>query len=172
MNWTSVKPLAAILVCTGATIALSGCAGESTGAEPEGATVGNIEYDCSFNCGDDTAKDRLRFEDIWCEWESDHVLIHVRVENPLVTPARTSITPAYESEDGGRHGTSFGSDRRIPVSRSSYTEATIDAGSPEGVPTGSEISSCEPQVQSLDIVDSVEIESEGDVTIISHGPLD
>jgi hypothetical protein len=40
------------------------------------------------------------------------------------------------------------------------------------VPAGSEISSGEPQVQTLDIVDGVDVESKGDVTIVSHGPLE
>ena len=148
---------------------LSGCSDESE--VPEGAKGGKIRYDCSYACGDDLARDRLRFKDVWCEWEGDHVLVHVRVENPLVVPTVTNITPAYENKDGGRHGTSFGSDRAVPAAGNSYTEAQIDAGSPEGVPRGTEISSCEPQVQNMDAVDEVNVKSDGDVTIVSQGPL-
>lgn len=150
-------------------VLLAGCSSES--AAPEGARRGDIRYDCSSNCGDELARDRLRFDDIWCVWEGGHVLVHVRVENPLVVATVTDITPAYEIRDGGRHGTSFGSDRPVPAARRSYTEAQIDAGRPEGVPSGSEISSCEPQVQSLGSVDDVEVESKGDVTVVSQGPL-
>jgi hypothetical protein len=149
---------------------LGACSGEA--AAPEGTKGGEIRYDCSFGCGDDLARDRLRFKDVWCGWESDHVFVHLRVENPLIFPTVTDITPAYEIKDGGRHGTAFGSDRPIPALGGSYTEAQIDAGSPEGVPSGSEISSCEPQVQNMDSVDEVDVESKGDVTIISHGRLD
>jgi hypothetical protein len=155
-----------------AVLALSGCGSENTEGAPAGVERGEIEYDCSINCGDDTARDRLGFGEIWCEWKADHVVVHVRVENPLVTPTETRITPAYEIKDGGRHGTSFGSDRRVPVAPFSFTEAEIDAGSPEGVPAGTEIASCAPQVQSMDIVDSTEVESSGDVTIVTRGRLD
>jgi len=88
-----------------------------------------------------------------------------------VTPTSTRITPAYEIKDGGRHGTLFGSDRTIEIKRSSYTEATIDAGRPEGVPQGTEISSCEPQIQGMDIVDTLDGSVDDDVTVNSKGLL-
>ena len=148
----------------------TGCASESSA--PEGAKSGGIKYDCSSNCGDDLARDRLKFKDVWCRWQGDHVVVHVRVENPLVVPTKTSITPAYEIEDGGMHGTSFGSDRSVPARGDSYTAAEIDAGSPEGVPTGTTINSCEPQVQGMDAVDEVDTEGSDDVEILSTGDLD
>jgi len=161
LRWLCAFGLAALI---------TGCAGETS--VPEGAKSGKIRYDCSFNCGDDLARDALEFKDVWCRWRGDHVLVHVRVENPLVVPTRTNITPAYEIEDGGRHGTSFGSDRSVPVQGSSYTEAEIDAESPEGVPPGTTISSCEPQVQNMDTVEEVDTQSSDDVEILSTGRIE
>ncbi|MGH3064953.1 MAG: hypothetical protein ACRDOF_01505 [Gaiellaceae bacterium] len=158
------------LCAFGLTALMTGCAGETSA--PAGAKSGKIRYDCSLSCGDDLARDALEFKDVWCRWRGDHVLVHVRVENPLVVPIRTNITPAYEIEDGGRHGTSFGSDRSVPAQRSSYTEVEIDAGSPEGVPPGTRISSCEPQVQNFDTVDEVVIENSDDVEILSTGRME
>ena len=62
-------------------------------------------------------------------------------------------------------------DRSVPVRGNSYTEAEIDAGSPEGVPPGTAISKCEPQVQGMDAVDEVDTEDSDDVEILTTGAL-
>jgi hypothetical protein len=53
----------------------------------------------------------------------------------------------------------------------SFTEALLDAGQPEGIAPGSEIESCEPHLEDVDISDvsTGEIFSQSSVKILKSG---
>jgi hypothetical protein len=62
-----------------------------------------------------------------------------------------SITPKYKIENGGQHGTSFGSDIPLTLDAHESTSWTGNAGEPEGVAIGAPIADCIPHLHNIDI---------------------
>ena len=123
---------------------------KSTGSE--GTIAGELQFDCSLgSCASDLARDNLRSSDVWCMWRGNNVVVHLRLANTLNAHVTASIVPRYDIENGGTHGDSFGSDQDVQIDAASATEATLNAGSPEGVPPGTKISMCWPRLIDADI---------------------
>src|SRR5579871_3126874 len=55
-----------------------------------------------FACGD-MAK-YIHADRVWCAWQGDNVIIHVRFRNTSVEHLTVSWHPSYEVRNGGSHG--------------------------------------------------------------------
>ena len=94
-----------------------------------------------FGCGD-MAK-YVRADRVWCAWQGDNVIIHVRFRNSSVEHITIHWHPSYTIRDGGDHGTGLSSLQSSGVngkaSRGVYVKQK-----PKGVPSGSPIAKCDP----------------------------
>jgi hypothetical protein len=153
---------------------ISGCGGGGgSSSAPNGAKTGSFVADhCAGfgGCTEDSARAKLHGSDVWCRWDSDRVKVHVTLENQFNAHVSLRVTPKYEIKDGGDHGDSFGSDVAIGIPAQAKVAALIDAGTPEGVPQGTEISKCEPNLQNIDITggDTVSGDSRVQVTPLNN----
>jgi len=94
-----------------------------------------------FACGDLVRY--VKADRVWCAWQGDNVIIHVRFRNSSVEHLTISWHPSYVIRGGGAHGEGLSSLQDSGVnahaSRGVYVKQQ-----PKGVPPGSPISSCKP----------------------------
>jgi hypothetical protein len=161
-----------VIAVAALSLAAAGCGGSTSSGGPKGSVEGKLGLDCGFGgCSDNDAKDKLKASDVWCRWSSSGVKLHVRLENGMNARIDVAIVPKYTIENGGDHGDSFGSDLTVPVNALGYTEAVLDAGSPEGVAAQTPIDKCEPHLEDVDISNGGLLEklSSDSVKIVKRG---
>lgn len=94
-----------------------------------------------LGCGD--MLKYVRADRVWCAWQGDLVIIHVRFRNSSVEHITVTWHPSYSIRGGGSHGVGLSSEQDSGVnahaSRGVYAKQK-----PEGVPAGSPIASCHP----------------------------
>jgi hypothetical protein len=94
-----------------------------------------------FGCGDMTKY--VRADRVWCAWQGDNVIIHVRFRNSSVEHITITWHPSYTIRDGGSHGDGISSLQNSGVnghaSRGVYVQQK-----PKGVPSGTPIAQCKP----------------------------
>lgn len=114
---------------------------------------GTLSRECGLigGCTSPDAAAELDARDVWCRWNGDHIAVHAVLTNGMNARVTLSIVPKYFIEKGGQHGTSLGSDIELHLQPHQTQSWTGDAGRPEGVPTGTPISACEPHLQNIDI---------------------
>jgi hypothetical protein len=148
--WKWSLPVVLFLVIVGVASALTG--GGHYG--PKDAIDGHLSKSCDSLTGSCTSPDAARALEasrVWCRWDGDHVVVHARLKNGMAARVSLSITPKYDIKNGGQHGTSFGGDISLSLNAGESRDWVGDAGSPEGVATGTPISSCKPHLDSIDI---------------------
>ena len=94
-----------------------------------------------FGCGDMVKY--IRADKVWCAWQGDNVIIHVRFRNSSIEHVTINWHPSYSVAGGGDHGTGETSVQSDGVnahaSRGVYVKQK-----PKGVPAGSRLSRCNP----------------------------
>lgn len=118
---------------------------------PPGAVGGSLSKDCTIKCTSPDAAANLIAGNVYCAWTGGDVHVHATLTNGMNAAVTLSIVPKYFLDKGGQHGTSFGSD--IPVKLAAHeTKHWIgNAGQPEGVAPGLQITACEPRLEDIDI---------------------
>ena len=94
-----------------------------------------------FACGD-LAK-YVKADRVWCGWQGDNVIIHVRFRNKSVEHLTIEWHPSYVIRGGGSHGAGLSSLQNSGVnahaSRGVYVKQK-----PKGVAPGSRLAACRP----------------------------
>jgi hypothetical protein len=100
-----------------------------------------------FGCG--ALVKYVRADRVWCGWQGDNVIIHVRFRNSSVERLTIHWHPSYVIRGGGAHGEGFGSiqDHGVDAhaSRGVYVKQQ-----PKGVAAGSPIAKCKPSYYSVE----------------------
>jgi hypothetical protein len=146
-RWKWILPALFVFVVIGA------ASGNGAGHYgPKDAVDGHLSKSCDlFGCTSPDAARALDVSKVWCRWNGAHVEVHAFLKNTMSASVKLSITPKYDIKNGGQHGTSFGSDLPVALAAGESQNWTGDAGSPEGVPTGTPISHCKPHLHDIDI---------------------
>jgi hypothetical protein len=136
-RWTGVAVIIASLGLLGASHAL-GIVSTPIHGKIEGrfANAGSC-----FACGD--LARYVRADRVWCSWQGDNVIIHVRFRNTSVEHVTISWHPSYVIRGGGGHGEGLSSLQDSGVnahaSRGVYVKQQ-----PQGVSPGTPIAICKP----------------------------
>ncbi|HTS73991.1 MAG TPA: hypothetical protein VMG74_09790 [Gaiellaceae bacterium] len=154
--WGWIAVVAAI--CLG--VLLSELVGRSGHYGPAGVVDGQLTKGCGpAGCTDSRAVAVLLAKDVWCEWRGAGVAVHVQLEEMggLRDGIKTWVVPRFETGKPGAERTSLGPARAVELGWIPAGDvyppknvieksgaATLDAGSPAGVRTGTPISRCEP----------------------------
>jgi hypothetical protein len=106
-------------------------------------TVGSL---ASF---DELAK-FIKGSDVSCSWSGKHVVVRLVLTNRSVESIKATIKPRYYIARGSEHGSGFTSSRDFTLRGGQRRTVSIDAGSPEGTPTGARIGRCAPYLYLVD----------------------
>lgn len=94
-----------------------------------------------FGCGDMIKY--VKADNVWCAWQGENVIIHVRFRNTSVERLAITWHPSYIVRGGGEHGGGLTSLQDVTInghaSRGVYAKQD-----PKGVPTGSPLGVCKP----------------------------
>jgi hypothetical protein len=83
---------------------------------------------------------------VWCGWQGDNVIIHVRFRNSSVEHVTIHWHPSYEIEGGGSHGDGFSSVQDSGLNARAARGVFVKQ-QPKGVPAGTPIARCKPSFQ-------------------------
>jgi hypothetical protein len=122
---------------------------DSSGTTP---VTGRISGDFQSTSGCLGCGSLIRYvhaDDVWCGWQGDQVLIHVRFHNDSVEHVTIDWHPSYVISDGGSHGAGLTSLQSSGINPHS-TRVVVVKQSPEGTPAGSAIGQCEPAFSTVD----------------------
>lgn len=123
---------------------------------PAGAVEGEWDSECEAgvlnDCTSPDAAEKLELVETWCRWRGSDVHVHVALRSHFNARLKVGIVPRYEIEDGGKHGTSFGSDVSKTVEPQGRVNFDVNAGQPEGVLAGTTISKCNPKLYDADLL--------------------
>lgn len=133
--------------------AIGGSTSELSKNAPAGAKVGTWDAECEagiFNtCDEEEAVDNLKAVEVHCRWSGPDVIVHVKLDSTFNARLEVGVVPRYVIEDGGQHGTSFGSEETKVVDARGSVIFDINAGHPKGVPVGAPISECKPKLYNV-----------------------
>jgi hypothetical protein len=88
----------------------------------------------------------VRADRVWCAWQGDQVIIHVRFRNSSIEHITINWHPSYVIAGGGSHGTGLSSVQSDGVNAHASRGVFVKQ-SPKGVPAGSRISECKPSFE-------------------------
>jgi hypothetical protein len=127
---------------------------------PAGAKVGTWDGECEAGflnkCENEGARDKLDPVSVYCTWNQSDVVVHVELRSHYNARLKVSVIPRYLIEDGGQHGTAFGSEVAQVVEAQGTAMFDINAGHPKGVPVGTAISECKPKLYDVALSDAEE----------------
>jgi hypothetical protein len=90
----------------------------------------------------------VKADRVWCAWQGDNVIIHVRFRNIAIEHITISWHPSYTIRGGGSHGEGLSSLQdsglNARASRGVYVKQK-----PKGVPAGSPLAVCKPSFSSV-----------------------
>lgn len=140
------------MICLSAAfiVLLAACAESSqtlTGKVP--GDMGHDSVGVHVN-GDSDAFDHLNYGKAWCAWRGDHVVVGASLYNSWGADVVVTVLPAYSLENAGDHGDSADSDLTAHVAAGESVDWTGDAGHPEGGIAGTPITSCTPEIESVE----------------------
>lgn len=135
-----------LIVATVALVAVSSALAGDTNPI-HGKVIGHFASASScFGCGEMVKY--VRADRVWCAWQGDNVIIHVRFRNSSVEHITIHWHPSYTIKGGGSHGDGLSSLQNSGVnahaSRGVYVKQK-----PKGVPAGSPIGVCKPSFSSV-----------------------
>jgi hypothetical protein len=108
----------------------------------------------AFSIGDlasfDDLSQYIRGTNVWCAWKSSHVMVHVTLRNTSVERIKATVKPRYYIARGGEHGSGFLGAKDFTLASGQSRSVLIDAGKPEGTPTGARIGRCAPYLYLVD----------------------
>ena len=99
-----------------------------------------------FGCGDMTHY--VKADNVWCAWQGDNVIVHVRFRNTSVEHVTISWHPSYTIQRGGAHGDGLTSVQDSGVNAGASRGVFVKQ-QPKGVPSGSPIGACKPSFFSV-----------------------
>jgi hypothetical protein len=99
-----------------------------------------------FGCGDMVKY--VRTDRVWCAWQGDNVIIHVRFRNLSVEHVTINWHPSYLIRGGGSHGDGLSSLQDSGVNAHASRGMFVKQ-KPKGVPAGSPLASCKPSFFSV-----------------------
>jgi hypothetical protein len=85
----------------------------------------------------------VRADRVWCAWQGDNVIIHVRFRNSSVEHITIHWHPSYTIRNGGSHGEGLSSMQDSGVNGKASRGVFVKQ-KPKGVPAGSPIGVCKP----------------------------
>lgn len=138
--------MTALVAAVGAAaLATAASAGESKPIH--GKIAGHFGSAAScFGCG--AMVKYVRADNVWCAWQGDNVIIHVRFRNSSIEHLTVHWHPTYVVRGGGAHGEGFSSMQDSGInahaSRGVYAKQK-----PKGVPAGSALSACKPSFSTV-----------------------
>jgi hypothetical protein len=133
--------LACSVVLAVAAAVASGAFARQT-APIHGKVVGHFASASScFGCGDMVKY--VRVDRVWCAWQGDNVVIHVRFRNTSIEHIKITWHPSYVVRGGGSHGDGFSSLQETELNAHAVRGAFITQ-QPKGVPSGSALATCKP----------------------------
>jgi hypothetical protein len=94
-----------------------------------------------FGCGDMVRY--VKADRVWCAWQGDNVIIHVRFRNRAVEHITIHWHPSYVIRGGGAHGEGLSSLQDSGVNAHASRGVYIKQ-QPKGVPPGTPIAVCKP----------------------------
>lgn len=155
-GWTLLSIAALVVIVAVSSSNGGGPAGTSSGpalppGAPAGAMAGALSKDCTIKCTSPDAADNLDVSSIYCAWNGGDVHVHATLTNGMNATVHLSIVPKYYLDKGGQHGTSFGSDIPITLAAHETKNWVGNAGQPEGVAPGLQITACAPRLEDIDI---------------------
>jgi hypothetical protein len=128
-----------------ASLATAAVAGESKPIH--GKILGQFASASScFGC-DDMVK-YIRADNVWCAWQGDNVIIHVRFRNSSIEHLTVHWHPSYVIRGGGPHGEGLSSMQDSGVNAHASRGVFVQQ-KPKGVPAGSPLSTCKPSFSSV-----------------------
>jgi hypothetical protein len=86
----------------------------------------------------------MRWNNIWCVWRGDHVIVHVSAKNTSAEHVTATIRPRYVIARGGVHGDGFSNAQDKGFDAGEFRSLWLDAGKPKGVAAHSPIARCAP----------------------------
>ena len=90
-----------------------------------------------------------RADRVWCAWQGENVIIHVRFRNTSIEHLTIGWHPSYVIRGGGAHGEGLTSIQSSGVNAHASRGVFIKQ-KPKGVPAGSAISECKPSYSTVE----------------------
>jgi hypothetical protein len=144
---TSKKSVGAAVVVA-ASLVFAAMAVASASTPIHGKVKGHFASASScFGCGEMVKY--VKASNVWCAWQGENVIIHVRFHNTSVEHLTIHWHPSYIIRNGGEHGAGFGSLQDHGVDGHGYRGVFVKQ-KPEGVPAGSPIAKCKPSFSSVE----------------------
>ena len=91
----------------------------------------------------------VRADRVWCAWQGENVIIHVRFRNASIEHITIGWHPSYVIRGGGAHGEGISSIQSSGVNAHASRGVFVKQ-KPKGVPAGSPISECKPSFSTVD----------------------
>jgi hypothetical protein len=114
---------------------------------PRGAVRG--QFTIGILAQGDSLTKYMRWSNVWCVWQGDHVIVHVSAKNTSAEHVTASIKPRYYIARGGVHGDGVLSIEDKGFDAGEFRSLWLDAGKPKGVPAKTPISRCAPYLFSI-----------------------
>jgi hypothetical protein len=151
--WAGEHPFLAILLGLVAFAVIVGAASGSHSSSGPAAMQTSFSLRCGAfgECSNQDAANSLGASSVACSWRGSDVIVSVTLSNDFNAKVKASVIPRYEIDNGGTHGNSFGSDSSIVIAPNDSAKWTANAGHPKGVPDGTPISKCEPQLEDIEL---------------------
>ena len=142
------KQTAGAAVVVAASLAFVAMAVASASTPIHGKITGKFASKSScFGCGD--LIKYVKADRVWCAWQGENVIIHVRFRNSSVEHLTIHWHPSYTIRGGGSHGEGFGSLQDHGVDAHAARGVYVKQ-KPKGVPAGSPLSACKPSYSSVE----------------------
>ena len=91
----------------------------------------------------------VKADRVWCAWQGDNVIIHVRLRNTSIEHLTINWHPSYVVRGGGAHGEGLSSLQDSGVNAHA-SRGVFVTQQPKGVPVGSPLSACKPSFYSVE----------------------
>jgi hypothetical protein len=113
-----------------------------------GKIVGHFASASScLGCGDLVRY--VKADNVWCAWQGDNVIIHVRFRNSSIEHLTIHWHPSYVVRGGGAHGEGLSSMQDSGVNAHTSRGVFVKQ-KPKGVPASSRLSECKPSFSSVE----------------------
>lgn len=137
-----------LVVVGGVALALAASAYAGDTKPIHGKVIGTFASKSScFGCG--SMVKYVRADRVWCAWQGDNVIIHVRFRNSSVEHITIHWHPSYTIKGGGSHGEGLSSLQDSGVNAHASRGVFVKQ-KPKGVPAGTPIGVCKPSYQSVE----------------------
>jgi hypothetical protein len=124
-------------------------------AAAEGSDVGprvtGTIQESLFVSGDAEARANMQVTRVWCRWSGEEVEIGATFHNGMATHVTVHVQPNYRLLKAGLHGDGLTSDKDVGVDAGATRVWSEKIGNPDNVDGSPRITSCEPEINSVDL---------------------